>query len=88
MTYPPPRKDKAPGNGNEKHSSLAVRLNRAANEINPFLIVVAVGLLILNLTFYLGMSVSRHPVVPAASQSTGYSAPDAPSSAPQIASRH
>ena len=46
-----------------------MRINRAANELNPFLVVVAVGLLILNVTFYLGMSVSRQPIVSSAAHS-------------------
>jgi hypothetical protein len=45
-----------------------MRLNQAANELNPFLIIVAVGLMILNLVLYLGMSVSRHSLAGAASQ--------------------
>jgi hypothetical protein len=58
MQYPPPPKPS--NNRNEKRASLTVRLNHAAHEINPFLIIVAVGLMILNLTCYLGMSVARH----------------------------
>ena len=50
-----------------------MRINRAANELNPFLLVVAVGLLILNLTFYLGMAVSQYPAG-AAAHTTGYTA--------------
>ena len=84
MPYPPPRRDKSQNSANEKHASLAMRINRAANELNPFLVVVAVGLLILNFTFYLGMSVSQHPVMNAASHTPGYAAPvSAVSSAPQ-----
>ncbi len=55
-----------------------MRINRAANELNPFLVVVAVGLLILNLTFYLGMSVARHPTAAATAQSAANSAPAGP----------
>jgi len=85
--YPPPKQDKSPNNAGKKHASLAVRINNAANELNPFLVVVAVGLLILNITFYLGMSVSRHPTAAAAPHSTASSAPaGAASSAPQAGS--
>lgn len=85
MPYPPPRKDKPPKNANAKHASLAVRINRAANELNPFLLVLAVGLLILNLTFYLGMSISQHPAAAATSHATGYTASGGAASAgPQL----
>jgi hypothetical protein len=36
-----------------------MRLNRAANELNPLLMLVAVGLLILDVTFYLGITASH-----------------------------
>jgi hypothetical protein len=75
MPYPPPRRDKSQNSANEKHASLAMRINRAANELNPFLVVVALGLLILNLTFYLGMSVSQHPATATPAHSAAYSAP-------------
>lgn len=85
MPYPPPRKDKPPKNANAKHASLAVRINRAANELNPFLVVLAVGLLILNLTFYLGMSISQHPAVGSAAHAASYTAPaSAASTGPQF----
>jgi hypothetical protein len=57
MHYPP--QPNGPNKGHEKRTSLPVRLNQAANELNPFLIIVALGLMILNLVLYLGMSVSR-----------------------------
>jgi hypothetical protein len=57
MNYRTP--SKGPDKGQEKRASLPMRLNQAANELNPFLIIVAVGLMILNLVLYLGMSVSR-----------------------------
>jgi hypothetical protein len=50
---------KGPNKGHGKRTSLPVRLNQAANDLNPFLIIVAVGLMILNLVLYLGMSVSQ-----------------------------
>lgn len=85
MPYPPPQRDKSPNNANAKNASLAVRINRAANELNPFLVVLAVGLLILNLTFYLGMSVSQHPAVGSAAHAASYTAPaGATSSGPQF----
>jgi hypothetical protein len=42
-------------------ASMVLRLDRAAGELNPFLIIVTIGLLILNLVLYLGLSVSRQP---------------------------
>ncbi|MFZ2007826.1 MAG: hypothetical protein WAV02_22290 [Stellaceae bacterium] len=87
MPHPPPRRDKSPNNASEKQASLAIRINRAANELNPFLVILAVGLLILNLTFYLGMSVSQHS--PTAAHAASYTAPAAVvSSAPQAGSAH
>jgi hypothetical protein len=63
MQYPPPPQDKSPHDPKEARASLALRLNRAANDLNPILIVFAVGLLVLNLTLYLGMAASRQPFI-------------------------
>jgi len=52
-----------------------MRLNQAANELNPFLIVVAIGLMVLNLVLYLGMSVSQQ--FPARAAAHPYTAPTA-----------
>lgn len=83
--YPPPQRDKSTNTANAKQASLAVRINRAANELNPFLVVLAVGLLILNLTFYLGMSVSQHTAAAATSHVSGYTVPvGAGSTGPQF----
>lgn len=79
MPDPAPQKSKSPNNANQRDASLTMRINRAANELNPFLVVVAVGLLILNVTFYLGMSMSRQPLVSSAVHS--YSAADDTSTA-------
>ena len=78
MPYPSPRNNKPSNNLDEKRTSLAVRINRAARELNPFLLIVALGLLILNVTFYLGMSVSRLPAI-----SAGIHAYSASSAAPR-----
>jgi len=66
-----------PNKGHEKRTSLPVRLNQAANELNPFLIIVAVGLMILNLVLYLGMSVSQQ--FPAGTAAHPHSTPAAAS---------
>jgi hypothetical protein len=57
MQLPPPRNDKS-NNRRKPRPTLAGRINRAADDLNPFLILVAVGLLLLNVTLYLGMAVS------------------------------
>ena len=55
-----PDNDKSPPR-QERRASLGFRLDRAANEINPFLMVLAIGLLVLNLTLYVAMSLSKQP---------------------------
>jgi hypothetical protein len=55
---PSPHSNK-PHNQPKTGASFVVRVNRAANDLNPFLVVVVVGLLLLNLTFYLGMAISQ-----------------------------
>lgn len=57
MQLPLPRNDKS-NNRSKPRPTLARRISRAADDLNPFLILVAVGLLLLNLTLYLGMAVS------------------------------
>jgi hypothetical protein len=59
MQLPP--EDKSPGNLKEARAALASRISRAANDLNPVLMVLAIGLMVLNLTLYLGMAVSREP---------------------------
>jgi hypothetical protein len=39
--------------------ALVVRIERAAGDLNPFLMVLAAGLLLLNLTLYLGMAAAN-----------------------------
>ena len=43
--------------------SLALRIDRAASNLNPFLAVLAVGLLVLNLTLYLGIAAAHDSFV-------------------------
>ena len=40
-------------------AALARRHDRAAGELNPFLTVLAVGLIVLNLTLYIGMAAAE-----------------------------
>jgi hypothetical protein len=61
MPYPQDRKDRSPNNPKGQIASLVLRLDRAANDINPFLAILAAGLLVLNITLYLGMMVAREP---------------------------
>ena len=76
MQSPPPPEDKPANNQTDGRTSLAVRINRAANDLNPMLMVLAIGLLMLNITLYLGMSVSRAHITgtsaAAAATTTGY----------------
>jgi hypothetical protein len=76
MQQSPSPKRKPPNNAKEAPISLALRINRAAGDVNPVLMVFALGLLILNITFYLGMSLSREAVTwPSARQIGSSSAP-------------
>jgi hypothetical protein len=59
MSYPKHQKNEPISPAKEPVKSLALRMNRAAGDLNPFLVVLAVGLLFLNLTLYLGMSVAH-----------------------------
>jgi hypothetical protein len=82
MQYPERPKDKYPENLKSPRA-LAARIDRAANDLNPLLVVLAIGLMILNITLYLGMAVSRQPFVWTAPQQTDATAqPAAPSAEP------
>jgi len=74
MQSPPPPDDKTSDPRKETSASLAVRLNRAANELNPFLVVLAAGLFVLNLTLYVGLSIAREPMISTALHQIGGSA--------------
>jgi hypothetical protein len=56
MPSPPSPHDKSPDTSKEGIKSLTGRLDRAAADLNPFLMVLAVGLIALNLTLYIGMA--------------------------------
>jgi hypothetical protein len=63
-------------------ASLVLRLDRAAGDLNPFLLVVTIGLLLLNVTLCLGLAVSQHRFAwPPPTQQTGMESA-APQSAP------
>jgi hypothetical protein len=63
MQTPKRPKDKSSARSKEPRASLALRVDRAAGDLNPFLMVVTIGLLVLNLTLYLGMMATQHPFV-------------------------
>jgi uncharacterized protein (DUF983 family) len=54
---------------------MAPRLDRAASDLNPLLVVLAIGLMVLNLTLYIGMAVSRDPSLWAPSRHISADAP-------------
>jgi hypothetical protein len=56
MPSPEHPHDKSPDTSKEGIKSLSRRLDRAAADLNPFLMVLAVGLIVLNLTLYIGMA--------------------------------
>lgn len=63
MQYPERPKDKSPAVSKARVKSLVLRLDRAANDLNPILIVLAVGLMVLNLTLYIGMAAAGQSFV-------------------------
>jgi len=81
MQFPQTPQDKSPNNPKEARASLALRVSRAASDLNPILMVLAIGLMVLNVTLYLGMSVSRESSLWSARQATSVSPPDAVSPA-------
>ena len=61
MPYPERPNDKPLTGAKKPRASLALRIDHAAKDVNPLLIVVALGLMLLNFTLYIGLSVSRLP---------------------------
>lgn len=70
----PPPDGNAPNE--TRAASLTRRLDRAADALNPFLVLLVVGLGLLDLTLYVGLTVSRQPFVWTAPQHLGGAAPD------------
>lgn len=56
MPSPQPPHDKSPETTKEAVRSFTRRLDRAASDLNPFLMVLAIGLIVLNLTLYIAMA--------------------------------
>ena len=77
MPVPEPPKNKPLGERKDARAMLAVRLDRAANDLNPLLAVLVIGLLVLNLTLYIGMAASRDPSIWAPPRHIGADAPPA-----------
>lgn len=70
MQQPPLRNDHSPGN-EQAQGGLLRRLDRLAGEMNAFLLVLAIGLAVLDLTFFMTLEVSaalQHPFEPQTAQ--------------------
>jgi hypothetical protein len=87
MPVPERPKNKPLGERKDPRAMLALRLDRAANDLNPMLAVLAIGLLVLNLTLYIGMAVSRDPSIWAPPRHIGADAPPATAPADPFNSR-
>jgi hypothetical protein len=59
MQSPERQKPKPVANETGPRASLALRIDRAASDFNPFLIIATIGLLILNVTLYLGTAAQQ-----------------------------
>jgi hypothetical protein len=44
----------------KQRASLALRLDRAAGDLNPILVILMIGLLVLNAAAFVGLAASRH----------------------------
>jgi hypothetical protein len=78
-----PSDDKSPNNAKAPRGSLALRLNRAASDLNPILMVLAIGLSLLDITLYLGMSAARQSAWMAPHQIGAHLAAPAAAAAPE-----
>ena len=58
-----PLPDDFPKQAAETAKILARRVERWAGEINPLLMALVVGLLVLNLTLYIGLAAAREPFI-------------------------
>jgi hypothetical protein len=59
MPYPERRHEKSLDADKDPFKALMAKVERAAGDLNPLLMVLAVGLLLLNLTLYLGMAAAH-----------------------------
>jgi hypothetical protein len=56
MPMPQHPRDKAPDTAKDLAKAFALRVDRAAGDLNPLLTALAIGLTVLNLTLYLGIA--------------------------------
>ena len=77
MPIPERPKNKPLGERKDPRGTMAVRLDRAASDLNPILVALAIGLMVLNLTLYIGMAVSRNSSIWAPPRHVSADAPPA-----------
>jgi hypothetical protein len=63
MPIPERPKNKLVASPKDPRGPFTLLIDRAAGDLNPFLVILAIGLMLLNLTLYLGLAASRHPFV-------------------------
>jgi hypothetical protein len=73
MPIPGPPDNKRLANRKESaaRSPFVLRLDRAAEGVNPFLVVLMIGLMILDLILYLGTAAAQQPFVMRAAHQIG-----------------
>ena len=59
MPYPEHPNDRPLDTSKTPVKALVMKIERAAGDLNPLLMVLAVGLVVLNLTLYLGMAAAH-----------------------------
>jgi hypothetical protein len=79
MQFPEHPNDKPLARKEAQASPFSRRLDRAAGDLNAFLVVLTIGLMVLDLSLYLGMAVSREPFAWRAAQQ--FAAPASPGGA-------
>jgi hypothetical protein len=60
MTYPERPTEKSLDANKDPVKALVTKIERAAGDLNPLLMVLALGLVLLNLTLYLGMAAAHN----------------------------
>jgi hypothetical protein len=60
MPYPEHPNDRPLDTSKTPVKALVMKIERAAGDLNPLLMVLAVGLVVLNLTLYLGMAAAQN----------------------------
>jgi hypothetical protein len=62
MQYPELPEEKSAASEKEARAGLMPLIERAAGDLNPLLVTLAIGLMILNLTLFLGLAASRQSI--------------------------